>query len=182
MNATNTNGQLVSLRDCYIRASGNPPVVIYMNNLPEISDQKSASYTEENAMGRSVPVKAFANGSSRKIGWKMKVIAQSNEEQTKAINNLRFLESCVYPKADPTNILPYIPPRVLSIKCGRLLADYELSVILTDYSVDFPTDQPWSDKSNTLYLPYMFNISLSFEVVYDSRYLPGADRIISIGG
>jgi hypothetical protein len=182
MNATNRNGQLVPLSDCYIRASGSPPKIVYMNNLPEISDSKSASYSEENAMGRSVPVKSFANGGTRKIGWKMKIVAPSNQDQLKAIDDLRFLESCVYPKADPSNILPYIPPRVLSIKCGRLLADYELSVILTDYNVDFPTDQPWSSARNVLYLPYMFNLSLTFEVVYDSRYLPGADRIITLGG
>ena len=181
-NATDRNGNLIEIFDCYIRASGDPAVKIVMNNLPEISDSKSATYSEETAMGRSVPIKAFAQGSSRKIGWKMIVIAPSNDEQLKAINNLRFLESCVYPKADPSNLLPYIPPRVLSIKCGRLLSDSELSVILTDYSVDFPTDQPWSYYTNTLYLPYKFTLSLTFEVVYDSRQLPGADRIIRLGG
>jgi hypothetical protein len=55
-------------------------------------------------------------------------------------------------------------------------------VILTDYSVDFPTDQPWSYYASTLYLPYKFTLSLTFEVVYDSRQLPGADRIIRLGG
>lgn len=178
MNATNRNGTLLPIADCYIRVDN---YYVVMNQLPEISDQKSASYSEENAMGRSVPIKSFSQGSTRKIGWKIPFLSSSVKEQQKTIYELRLLESCVYPKADLSNILPYIPPRVCALKCGRLLADYELSAILTDYSVDFPTETTWSVSAATLYLPTKFSLSLSFEVVYDSRFLPGADRIIRLG-
>jgi hypothetical protein len=92
-NATDSNGNLIEIADCYIRASGDPAVKIVMNNLPEISDSKSATYSEETAMGRSVPIKAFAQGSSRKIGWKMIVIAPSNNEQLKATKKNGYLIS-----------------------------------------------------------------------------------------
>jgi len=187
--ATDYVGRLQILDDCYIRVPGvsietahyGKSDRIYMNNLPEISDQKSATYTEENAMGRSVPVKAFSNGSTRKIGWKFTMWSQEEKDRLAYIKTVRTLEACVYPKEDKSNILPYIPPPILSIKCGKLLADYELTVILTDYSLDFPTDQPWSIYGNSLYWPTKVTMNLNFEVVYDSRYLPGASRILQIG-
>jgi hypothetical protein len=95
---------------------------------------------------------------------------------------LRNLESCVYPRADPNNIIPYIPPKILSIKCGSLIADTEVTVVLLSYSVSFPSDQVWNvNSANGKYLPYKLDVDLNFEIVYDSRYLPGADRIIQLG-
>ena len=177
--ATDSIGKLNKLQDCYIRSDA---FMIYMNNLPDISDNKDASYSEENGMGRSYPFKTFNAGGSRKISWKMRMISYNNESIRENINNLRLLESCVYPRPDPANVIPYIPPRILSIKCGSLIADTEVTVILTNYSVSFPSDQVWFTTSEVgKYLPAKIEVDLNFELVYDSRYLPGAGRIIQLG-
>jgi hypothetical protein len=69
-------------------------------------------------------------------------------------------------------------PKILKIKCGRLLGDYELCVILKSISVNWPVDVPWSSFG---YIPYKFEAALSFEVVYNSADLPGQSRILKLG-
>ena len=90
-----------------------------------------------------------------------------------------MLESAVYPRdAESGSLAPFIPPPVCRIKCGSLLGDRELCVILRSYSVKFPTDVPWDRDT---YLPYKFDVDLSWEVVYKSSELPGQGRIIREG-
>jgi hypothetical protein len=177
--ATGPTGALNNIADCYIRSN---TFQIFMNNLPDITDSKDAGYAEETGMGRSTPFKTFNSGGSRKIGWKCHFISYDQNSINQNILNLRNLESCVYPRADPNNIIPYIPPKILSIKCGSLIADTEVTVVLLSYSVSFPSDQVWNvNSANGKYLPYKLDVDLNFEIVYDSRYLPGADRIIQLG-
>lgn len=176
--ATNKLGKLSRIEDCYIRASD---FIIHMNNLPDITDSKDASYAEESGMGRSTPFKTFNSGGSRKIGWKIKMISYDQESILENLDNLRKLESCVYPRPDPANAIPYIPPRILSLKCGSLIANTEVTAILMSYSVTFPSDQVWNTTEQGKYLPAKIDVDLNFEIVYDSRYLPGANRIIELG-
>ena len=95
--------------------------------------------------------------------------------------NLRALQSCVYPRDgdESSGNMPYKPPVVCRLRCGSLLADDELCVILTSYSVKFPTDVAWDE---TTYYPYKFDVDTTWEVVYSSVNLPGADKIMSSGG
>ena len=179
--ATNPNGQLNEIPDCYIRVQNE---YIKMYSLPDISDTKDAGYAEENGMGRTMPFKTFNSGGTRKIGWDIKMISYDAESISRNLGYLRLLESCVYPREDPANIIPYIPPVVMSIRCGSLLANVteELNVILLSYNTSFPSDQIWfSDYDTGLYMPAKLDVKLSFEVVYDSRYLPGAERIVQLG-
>ena len=148
-----------------------------MNILPDISDTKNASYSPETVIGRSSPINTYSHSEARTISWTLHLIAADLQDIDKNLLTLRELEACVYPQT-ATGKTTYQPPPICKIRCGSLLADDELCVILKSYSVKFPTDTIWDD---TTYMPYKLDIDLSFEVVYDSAYLPGADRIFRSG-
>ena len=172
--ATTNTGLLNYLSDCYIDIGG---VRILMNTLPEISDTHDASYASETGVGRSMPTKTFSNGGDRKINWTVHFMAETQAKLLDNLRALRLIEASTYPRSLVGN-LPYLPPPVCKIKCGRLLGDYELCVVAESYSVKFPTEVPWSDIG---YIPYQFDVDINFSVVYDSANLPGAERIITLG-
>lgn len=174
--ATSRTGNLNPIRDCYIRVGSD---IIYMYSLPNISDSHGADYAAENGIGRSIPTQAFQHGTSRTISWDVTFIADGESKLNKNLSQLRLLQSCTYPVDSPAQAsVPFLPPKILKIKCGRLLGDYELCVILKQIQVQWPTDVPWSSFS---YIPYKFNANCSFEVVYNSAELPGQSRILKIG-
>ena len=174
--ATSTTGNLLPIRDCYIRVGGS---VVFMYSLPTISDTHGADYSTENGIGRSIPTQTFQNGTTRAITWNITFISDGESKLNKNLSNLRLLQSCTYPVDSPQQAsVPFLPPKILKIKCGRLLGDYELCVILKNVSINWPIDVPWSSFG---YIPYKFEASLNFEVVYNSAELPGQARILKIG-
>ncbi len=171
-----TGGGLVPIPNCYINLPGIRQIV--MNNLPEISDSKSASYQDTTIIGRSFPVKTFSHSENRAIGWTLHLFVLKDGDALNNLNILRTLESCVYPRNVGPG--PYAPPIICQIKCGNLLStgNQPLNVVLKSYSVKFPTDVAWDAQQFT---PYKLDIDLSFEVVYASNMLPGASNIIQMG-
>lgn len=169
------NGKLQRINDCYIK-SGNRELT--MKILPDITDAKSAQYSDETGIGRSAPLKVFSHGETRSISWGVHFFAESEEESLKNLEDLRFLESLVYPDAGNNNVLMK-PPPVVSIKCGNILADDPLCAVLKSYNVKFPTDVMWD---YTTYLPMKFDVDLNFDIVYETINLPGSSRILKIGG
>lgn len=179
--ATNSFGKLNPIPDCYIRAQ-NYYIVMY--NLPSISDSKTANYSPENGMGRTQPFLSFNDGGMRTIQWSFSMISYDEESTARNFAYMRVLEASVYPRRDPANVVPYIPPVIMSIRCGDLLANYgvELNVVLTNYSFEFGNEQVWNSEYNVArYMPARVEVRLNFDVVYDTRYLPGADRILFLG-
>jgi len=184
MKATQRNGTLTELNnssneniaDCYIDIVEFDKK-IYMNVLPEISDGKGAQYSDESAIGRSMPFKSYQWSENRAITWTMHLITTKQSDVDTNINNMRALEACVYPLDEVENV-PYSPPPILKIKCGKLLGDDELCVVMKSYSVKFDTTVPWD--ASTL-LPYKLDIDMQFEVVYNQSELPGAEKIFKYG-
>lgn len=172
--ATTKNGQLNYIADCYINVGG---VRITMNNLPDISDGHDATYSSENGVGRSIPTRTYSYSGDRNISWSAHFIADTSAALNQNLQALRLLESATYPRSS-VGSLPYLPPHICKIKCGKLLGDYELCVVLNSYSVKFPIDIPWSENG---YIPYKFDVELQFTVVYDSANLPGSERILILG-
>lgn len=168
------NGKLQRLDECFIK-SGN--ITLKMKILPDISDGKTANYSDETGIGRSSPLKVFSHGETRTIGWGVHFLAESEEESIQNLKDLRFLESLVYPDQGTNNILMK-PPPVVSIKCGNILGDDAICAVLKSYNVKFPVDVMWDE--NTL-LPMKFDVDLNFEVVYATFNLPGAGRILETG-
>lgn len=172
-----TSCSLNPISNCYIDIPGFRKVI--MDNLPDISDGKSASYTPTTIIGRSTPLTTYSHSDTRNISWAMHLFVKSAEDINANLEILRVLESCTYPRNNG-GPGPYSPPVICKIKCGDLLSvGSPLCAVLKSYSVKFPTDVAWDSDKLT---PYKIDLDLSFEVVYSSNDLPGADRIVNSGG
>ncbi len=185
--ATRTGGPLVPIKNCYILIPYNrsdSPIMVGTPNfrlefkvLPEISDSKSASYSDEPIMGRSNPLKTYSHSDNRAISINIHMVVSEPDDLTYNIEALRAIQSAVYPRHSFGDA-PYVPPPICKIKCGRLLADSDLCVVLKQYTVKFPTEVSWDEDS---FVPFKFDIDTSWEVVYKSSDLPGAERIFTVG-
>lgn len=178
MKATLARGTLVDLQDCWVEIDGER---ITMKILPDITDSKSADYTDENAIGRSTPFKSYQNSANRTISWSAHFMVCKDGDQQTIIDNLRLIESAVYPKSDNTGGAPYAPPPICTLRCGDLLSDInsdDLCAVLKSYSVKFDTSVPWDEDG---YIPYKLDVDMSFEVIYDQSELPGSEKIMSDG-
>ena len=147
-----------------------------MHALPDISDSKSAAYNDEPIMGRSFPIKTYSHSENRTISMQIHLYVRKKADAETNLGILRALESALYPRDD--NTTPFLPPPVCRIKCGRLLADQDLCVVLKQYSVKFPPDVPWDEDT---YIPWKMDVDTSWEVVYKSTDLPGQSRILNTG-
>lgn len=176
MKATLPNGSLREIDECYIEIPELEGYKITMRILPDISDSKGASYSDENAIGRSFPIKNYSYSENRSISWTIHMMVCKEGDQQRIMDDLRALEACVYPTQAET---PYAPPPICQIKCGDLLAKGTLCCVLKNYSVKFPTDVAWDEIG---YTPYKLDVDCTFEVVYNSSELPYASDIVESGG
>ena len=170
MKATSRFGDLVPIPNCTIEIAGE---TIPMYILPEISDSKSATYTDTAIMGRATPVKTYSQSENRTITMELHFIALRKEHILRNIQWLRLIQSAVYPRDDGGQA-PYLPPPICKITCGELLSADGLCCVLKSYSVRFPPDQVWDE---TTLLPYKFDVSTTWDAVYASSDLPGQEMI-----
>lgn len=168
---------LIKIDDCYIDIPGAGK--IEFNNLPEISDSKSAAYNDEVIIGRSFPLKTFSHGENRVLQIQIHLIADSKDAIQKNLKYMRWIESAVYTRKSEQGA-PYVPPPVCELKCGYLLSENQaLCAILKSYTVKFPTEVAWDyDENQKTLCPYKFDIDTTWEVVYQSSNLPGQDKIV----
>lgn len=186
--ATRPGGMLNPIKDCYVIVPfGSKEYLIELNNLPEISDSKTATYNDETVIGRASPLKTYAQSDNRSISFNITFfVTHSSKGENRPspgsveynLDALRALQSAVYPR-EGANGAPFIPPPICRLKCGQLLSrSGELCVILKQYSVKFPTEVAWDE--DTL-LPFKFSVETTWDVVYKSSDLPGQERIFSLG-
>ena len=199
--ATRESGSLNPISDCYIiipSGNRNQPgnlilasggsYTITLDNLPEISDTKSASYNDETIIGRSSPIKTYSQSDNRSISMQLHFIVSKPSDVVGNLRNLRAIQSACYPREGQGGS-PFIPPPICRIKCGKLLSEEgELCVILKNYSVKFPTEIAWHSESEEYYridsgyfTPFKFDLDTTWDVVYASSNLPGQERIFSLG-
>lgn len=175
MKATLLGGKLKNIDDIYIEINGE---YIYAYILPDISDSKSASYADENSIGRTTPFKNYSFSENRVISWTHHWIIDVDQRVDQILKEIRLLQSLVYPTKE---ILPYAPPNIAHIKAGNILDEEDLCCVLKSYSVKYATDVPWYNKSSSsVSIPYKVDMDLNFEVVYDnaSGKTPYAEDII----
>lgn len=178
MNATTSGGVLSEITDCYIMIG---PKTIKSRILPDISDTKGATYTDEAGMGRTMPFKSYQNSENRTIQWTAHYVVTKQSDVNEYLNEIKIIQSAVYPRpSNSTRALdpPYFPPVICKIKCGKLLRDGlndYINAVMKTYNLKYDTSVPWDQKT---LLPYKFDIDMTFEVVYDQSSLPGADKII----
>lgn len=179
--ATRIGGGLNPISDCYVIIPTNnesePEFKLVMKVLPDLSDTKSATYTDETLMGRSFPIKTYSHSDNRSIGMAIHMIVSEASDIYYNISALRAIQSAVYPRYGMANA-PFAPPPICRIRCGKLLSEDELCVVLKNYNVKFPTEVPWDEETFT---PFKFDIDTTWEVVYKSSDLPGSERIFSYG-
>lgn len=183
MKASLPNGDLALIPNCdiVIPVGGNVTYTIPMRILPEISDAKSASYADANIIGRTAPIKTYSHSENRSITMKLHFVILKAQDAIDNLKHLRALQSAVYPRESIIN--PYLPPPVCRIRCGYLLSGSKsggyLCAVLKQYSVDFPTDVSWyqSPDNVAIYLPYKFDVGLTWDIIYPSESLPGQDKI-----
>lgn len=177
--ATIPGGPLKPIEKCYIvipiRSSY---FTITLDNLPEITDQKSVSYNDETVIGRSSPLKTYAQSDNRTISFQIHLIVSKPSDVDYNLQVLRAIQSAAYPREGQSGE-PFVPPPICRIKCGELLSkEGELCVILKNYSVKFPTEVAWDESKFT---PFKFDIDTNWDVVYKSADLPGQERIFNLG-
>jgi hypothetical protein len=183
MQATTATGILKDIPNCYIKIA-NTNYNMYI--MPDISDSHTSNFSAQNGIGRSLPTYNYSNGGDRPVSWTVHLYADTQERLIYNLLFLRNLESCTYPRNSDAQFMPFVPPLILQIKCGSVLGDEPLSVVLENYSVKFPTDVQWSNDitiggKNYGSIPYKLDVDLTFKVVYDSLYLPGQERIAVFG-
>lgn len=184
MKATRSGGELNFIPNCDILIPigeitffGYPLYhEIKLRILPEITDSKSAAYQDEPVIGRSFPIKTYSHSENRSISMKLHFIILDDSDAITNLKHLRAIESATYPRTEAVN-KPYLPPPVCKIRCGKLLAGGYLCAVLKQYSVNFPTDVAWYEE-NSIYLPYKFDVELSWDVVYPNENLPGQEKIL----
>jgi hypothetical protein len=158
---------------------------IKLNNLPDLSDTKSAVYNNEAILGRSFPLYTYSHSADRQINMQLHFFAVDKGDIINNIKDLRAIQSAVYPR-EGENGSPYLPPPVCLIQCGALLSGNpsfenptdDLCVVLQSYSVKFPTEVAWEEE---FYVPYRFDIETSWLTVYTSEDLPFQERIYQSG-
>ena len=182
------NGKLTPIEKCYLESdltggqlysTGESSRLVF-DNLPDISDKKSAKYNDETAIGRTAPFKVYAYSENRTISLDCHFYVQeeSGPQSAQAIKDtLYWLEAHVYPKR-PTGST-YIPPPILKIRCYDLLSEKDLCVVLNSYNVKFDPQVPWDDDNG---MPYKLDVTLDLEVVYKSADMPYAEDIAETGG
>ena len=193
---TISGGSLRPINDCYIIIPiGREEYKIILDNLPEISDTKSANYSDEVVIGRASPLKTYSQSDNRSISMQLHFIISKPSDVVTNLRNLRAIQSATYPRegeGEGQDRSPFVPPPVCRIKCGKLLSDRgELCVILKSYSVKFPTEVSWHseemDEDGLNYVdegyftPMKFDVETTWDVVYSSSDLPGQERIFNLG-
>lgn len=195
MTKATQSGSLVPLSDdiCtiiipgYYETSANDPAgelqkqrKIIMNNLPEISDTKSAVYNSEGVIGRSAPLYTYSHSADRNINFQIHFFVVDKGDEFRNLADLRAIQSAVYPRRGQSG-LPYKPPPICKLKCGHLISTGQwVCAVLQSYSVRFPTEVAWDTQEGT-FCPYRFDVDTSWLVVYSSASLPFQSRIINSG-
>ena len=167
---------------------------IVMNNLPEISDTKSAIYNNEGIIGRATPLYTYSHSGDRNINIQIHFFIVNPEDAEDNLASLRLIQSAVYPRCGGVSgrtvaaggyacmpgRVPYKPPPVCKIRCGDLLATggRVICAVLQSYSVRFPTEVAWDEETMC---PYRFDVDTSWLVVYTSSDLPFQTRIVYEG-
>jgi hypothetical protein len=204
MKATN-QGTLAPLNNCYIKipvvfdnneqyvgnnyVCNNPngqssytydgTYTIYMRSLPDLSDSKQAVYNNDPIIGRSFPMYTFSHSSDRQIHLQLHFFVTEQCDIRRNLQDLRAIQSAVYPQPGKDQNTPFKPPAICQIQCGQLLASDPICAMLQSYSVKFPTDVVWDEDT---FCPYKFDIDTSWLTVYTSNNLPNQGRILNYGG
>ena len=87
MKATN-NGSLAPINNCTINIPGAGNIIL--NNLPDISDSKTAIYNNEAIIGRSFPLYTYSHSGDRTISMQLHFYTIKQVDSQKNLTYLKF--------------------------------------------------------------------------------------------
>jgi len=148
---------------------------IELYSLPEITDAKEAIYSDQTIQGRSSPVKTYSYSSNRTISFTIHLYVTTKADIRRNLGIIRAISALTHPEYNNT----YLPPKVAKMKCGKLLGNNPISVILRSYEITYETEVQWFwDEEIETYMPLHVSIPTQWDVVYDWKKLPGHDDVI----
>ena len=92
--ATSTSFNLVEVPNCDINVPGSDAITFF--SLPEISDNKTASYNQENVIGRSSPIKIYNYSEERQISFRFSLYILKSGDDRRNLRIIRALQSATY--------------------------------------------------------------------------------------
>jgi len=181
MKSTFDRGRLVPVQtkssECSLFIPGFGRIV--MDNLPDLTDSKQNVWSEDQVMGRSSPIVGYNHSGSRTISLVFHFFAVRRADLIRNISYLNAIRSCAYPRKSTSANIPYLPPVICKFRFGKTLSnDGDVCIILDSYNFSPPTDVIWDEE---LLMPYKFDVSTSWKIVYSSNDLPFNTRIITLG-
>lgn len=173
-------GQLKKIPNCSLilpfEVIGTNSNEITFYSLPEISESKSATYPDEELMGRSSPINIYSKSDHRSISITMHLYVTVQEEIEINLNIIRAISSLVYPEYSDED---WRPPNIVYFNCGKLLSENRVPLLLKDYNVNYATDVQWFyDEEKNIYMPLHVSIKTSWNIVYSWESLPGWQDVI----
>lgn len=148
---------------------------IYFETLPEITENKSATYNDEIVLGRSSPVKTFAHGDNRVITLTMNFIATHESDFIRYRQYMFAIASAAHPRYEQG----YAPPDICKIQIGGILGNDPVSCVLRNYDFNTENTTFWYDRDaqdeaerNAMYMSMRFSINTNWDVVYSYESLP----------
>jgi hypothetical protein len=173
--ATYSYGDLRPIEKCVLDIPGFGPIVV--NNIPEVSDSKSANYNSEGVIGRSSPLHTYFFSDTRNISIQFHFYVLKQGDVERNLSQKRAIESCLYPR-EGDGETPFKPPVICTFKFGDFLAKEPLCVVLQSCSCKV---DPSSVLDEETLCPYKFDMDTTWWVVYDPKKLPYNNRIITSG-
>lgn len=156
---------------------------IFFEVLPEITENKAATYNDEMILGRSSPVKTFAHSDNRVITMTMNFVATHNSDFIRYRQYLFAIAGATHPRYRDG----YAPPPICKIKVGGILGSYPGGVDAVLRNYDFNTDNTafWWDRRatdnadrNAQYVSMRFSINTNWDVVYSYETLPSYSDVL----
>lgn len=170
-------GDLRAVPDCWIQFGNDDEDRVELYALPQISDRKDVSYSDQPIQGRSAPVKTYSNSSNRSINFTIHLFVTKNLDIERNLNLIRRISALAHPEYNNT----YLPPRIARLKCGKLLGEDAngIPVVLKNYEVTYDTNVQWFyDEQLKTYMPLHVELTTSWDVVYSWQSLPGHDDVL----
>ena len=81
-----TKGKLNEIYQCYINIGSE---TITLNNLPDISDTKSAVYNQEGIIGRSFPLYTYSHSADRTINMQSHCFVVEKGDAARNLSDLK---------------------------------------------------------------------------------------------
>lgn len=175
------SGDLLPIPDCWIdlgtsvlsggdENSGR----ISLYALPEISDAKSVLYSDQPIQGRAAPVKTYSYSENRTISFTIHLYVTKQSDIGRNLTIIRRISSLAHPEYQNS----FLPPRVAKIKCGKLLGENPVPVVIKSYSIEYDTSIQWFYDEQYGYMPLHVSIPTEWDVIYSWMNLPGAEDVL----